>query len=104
MKGHLTGESECPVVTARGGGEQLVAGLAFTLVHLAIWVGRLHRVCEDVQAGGKYEVFNFTIETARFRVFLFFFLIFLLHCAANGIFTGATGTSEPFFFLTNSKV
>ena len=76
MKGHLTGESECAVVTARGGGEQLVVGLAFTLVHLAIWVGRLHRVCEDVQAGGKYEVFNFTMETARFRVFFCLFVCF----------------------------
>lgn len=54
------------------GREPLVAEPAFTLVHLAILVGRLHRVCEDVQARRKYEVLNFTIETARFRVFFFF--------------------------------
>ena len=51
--------------------KQLVAGPAFTLVHLAILVGRLHPVCEDVQAAGKYEVLKFTIETARFRVVFF---------------------------------
>ena len=63
--------------------KQLVAGPAFTLVHLAILVGRLHPVCEDVQAAGKYEVLKFTIETARFRVV--FFLIFHFFVALRSI-------------------
>ena len=64
---------------------------------LAVLGGRLHPVCEDVQAAGKYEVLKFTIETARFRVFfLIFIFLLLLHFTAYGIFTGLTGTSEPF--------